>query len=193
MCQRPMSAVRVTAVPRCPVCKTQADAIKYEGVTIYNCGSCGGHWLTQERLDVILARREVVMPAPVKKMIELADASNTARQLWCVTCGKPMIKEQFKHWPDIQLDRCPKCGGIWFDRGELEKCQIYWEYLQDHPDEWESMDTAARKALLEAELAQRRIDRENERERIRDLKRAYYPGVAGRILRDLLSRALRRS
>lgn len=179
-------------MPRCPLCKTQADLIKYEGVPIYNCGSCGGHWITKARLDVILARRQVVMPDPVKqKMIEIADASNSTQKLWCMTCGKDMLKEQFRYWPEIQIDCCPKCGGIWLDRGELEKCQIYWEYLQDHPDEWECMNTAARKALLEAELAQRRRDCENERERIKYLRRAYLPGVAGRILRDVLSRALR--
>jgi Zn-finger nucleic acid-binding protein len=45
----------MVAMSRCPVCKIQADLIKYEGVPVYNCGSCGGYWMTQARLDLILA------------------------------------------------------------------------------------------------------------------------------------------
>ena len=174
-------------MPRCPVCKIQADLIKYESVPIYNCGSCGGHWLSQARLDVILARREVVMPEPVKeKMIEIADASNSMQELWCMMCGKEMLKEQFKHWAEIQIDRCPKCNGIWLDCGELEKCQIYWEHMQDHPDQWERMDLVARKALLDAEFAGRRAQIQEQCE-IADLhqRRHRFPAGMGHVLNGL--------
>jgi len=143
-------------MPRCPKCRIPTDRIKYEGVTIYNCGSCGGHWLNHARLDVILKRREVVMPEPVKqKMMDLADASNTTEPLLCLTCGTQMVKETFRWWDDIVLDRCPKCNGLWLDRGELEKCQIYWEYAQDHPEAWEQ-PALERRAALEARLAAHR-------------------------------------
>jgi Zn-finger nucleic acid-binding protein len=122
-------------MPRCPKCRTRADLIKYEGIPVHSCGSCGGHWVRAPRLSAILARRELQMPEPVKrKMIELAEASHTRERVYCQTCGKRMERESFKYWSDIQLDRCPNCKSIWLDRGELEKCQIYWEYLQDHPD-----------------------------------------------------------
>lgn len=147
-------------MPRCPKCKTQAAQIKYENVPIYHCGDCGGHWLTNpQRLELILERREVVMPEPVKqKMMDIADASDSKGVLWCMPCAKEMIKEQFKHWPEIQIDRCPKCGGIWLDQGELEKCQIYWEYAQDHPEEWEGQSLIERKALLNAEWQKRKSE-----------------------------------
>ena len=143
-------------MPRCPVCKTPTGLIKYERVPIWNCGTCGGHWLTHAKLDVILARREVVMPGPVKqKMIEIADASNRRDELWCMACGRAMVKEQFKRWPSIQLDRCTKCNGLWLDRGELEKCQIYWEHMQDHPESREA-NVAERIAILDTRWAERK-------------------------------------
>lgn len=153
-------------MPHCPVCRVQADPIAYEGVRIYNCGQCGGHWLSDARLDVILERRDVAMPEPVRqKMMDLADASHTSDTLLCMTCGREMRKERFKYWDDIQLDRCPKCNGLWLDRGELEKCQIYWEYAEDNPEEWEHAEVEARKAMLVAELDQRRrAAREQRRE-----------------------------
>ncbi|MGD8454601.1 MAG: zf-TFIIB domain-containing protein [Phycisphaerae bacterium] len=145
-------------MPHCPICKTRTDLIKYEGVPIYNCGTCGGHWLDRAKLQTIVVRREVVMPEPVKrKMIEIADASNSTQELWCLTCGKAMVKEQFKHWPEIQIDRCPKCNGIWLDRGELEKCQIYWEYVQDNPDS-EEAQRAVRMAQLDARWQSRQAE-----------------------------------
>ena len=144
-------------MPRCPVCKVQTDPITYEGVSIFNCGSCGGNWLTAVELAGILHKRELVMPEPVQQaLMDLADANDSTQELWCLTCGKAMVREQFKHWPEIQIDRCEKCGGLWLDRGELEKCQIYWEYMQDHPEEWRDLSTTERKALLDAQLAQRK-------------------------------------
>lgn len=150
-------------MPRCPGCKTHTDLVKYEGVPIYNCGTCGGHWVSATKLNVILRRREIVMPEAVRdRMIEIAEASNRKETLICITCGREMIKEQFRYWPEIQIDRCEKCGGIWLDRAELEMCQIYWEYMQDHGDESGWTDTVERKALLDAAWVQRRADLESQ-------------------------------
>jgi Zn-finger nucleic acid-binding protein len=163
-------------------------------VPIYNCGECGGHWLSEARLDVIVRRREYVLPEPVKrKMIEIADAANTSATLTCLTCGREMRKEQFKHWPEIQIDRCPKCNGIWLDRGELEKCQIYWEYAQDHPDEWENQDLVARQALLEAELQNRKAELRQQAEDAKEAARHAAIGGGGvptlaRMLTELFGR-----
>lgn len=157
-------------MPRCPVCRIAIDLIKYEGVPVYNCGTCGGYWLTGARLDLILARREVVMPDAVQvKMIALAEASDSQTELWCWTCGKAMVREPFKHWNEIQLDRCPKCGGLWLDRGELEKCQIYWEYMQDHPDS-EEAQRAEKLGLLNSRWAVRKARLEDKIDRLSDTR-----------------------
>ncbi|MBN2448405.1 MAG: zf-TFIIB domain-containing protein [Phycisphaerae bacterium] len=179
-------------MPRCPVCKDQCFPLKYENVPIFQCGTCGGHWVDKVKLDRICAIREVEMPDAVKqKMMDIADESNSAQKLWCLSCGTEMVKEQFKYWDDIQIDRCPKCNRIWLDRGELEKCQIYWEYMQDHPEEWEGKNLIERKALLDAEFAARRAALKDEAESARDRARSMgslrYYGIAN-ILRNLFTR-----
>jgi len=172
-------------MPRCPVCKTLTDLVKYERVPVQNCGTCGGYWLTRAKLDVIVARREVVMPEAVKqKMVALADASNRREELWCVNCGTAMRKEQFKCWPSIQLDHCPKCDGLWFDRGELEKCQIYWEYVQDHPESRDA-DVAARIAILDTRWAERKDRLEEVGEAIR--RSAALPLSPAAVLADIFA------
>jgi Zn-finger nucleic acid-binding protein len=119
------------AMPRCPVCKTPTDLIRYEHVPVYNCGTCGGHWLTPSKLNVILRRQEVLMPPAVRqKMDDLARAANSARKLNCLSCGVTMQKRQMGWARGLALDQCPRCESIWLDQGELEKLQIAWEDLQ---------------------------------------------------------------
>lgn len=164
-------------MPRCPVCKLQTDLIRYEGLPVYNCGGCGGYWLTQARFDAILARREVQMPPAVQqKMIEIAEASESRETIWCMTCGRAMVKQAFKHWPEIRIDRCERCGGIWLDRGELEKCQVYWEYLQDNPDS-EAGERAERMGRLESRWAARKAELEEQAERIEDPRLRHHAAV----------------
>jgi Zn-finger nucleic acid-binding protein len=152
-------------MPRCPLCRTPTELIKYEAVPVHSCGTCGGHWLTEVKLDAILRRREIDMPAPVKqKVVELAAEANSGQELLCLSCGTPMIKEPFKHWSDITLDRCRKCNGLWLDRHELEKCQVYWEYLQDHP-EAAGIERIEKLATVEAELIARQIELRDRRDR----------------------------
>lgn len=38
--------------------------------------------------------------------------------LRCPACNEPM-REMLKH--DVLIDVCPRCRGVWLDRGELEK------------------------------------------------------------------------
>jgi Zn-finger nucleic acid-binding protein len=40
------------------------------------------------------------------------------RQLQCPVCDAPMVLERIGR---VELDRCPKCRGIFLDRGELEQ------------------------------------------------------------------------
>lgn len=144
-------------MPRCPNCKLQAMPIEYEGVRIYHCGGCGGHWMSPERLEVILERRELSMPEAVRqKMWDIAESSNSTGTLWCFSCGTEMVKEAFLYWDEIRVDRCPKCRGLWLDRGELELCQVFWEYAQDNPQQWSGGDAVTRVAELNARLRIRR-------------------------------------
>jgi len=154
---------------RCPKCKVQLQRIEYEGVLVRMCGECGGIWLSKPALKRIMHKREQRWPEPVKeKFLELADRSNSTEDLICLSCGKIMQKQTFMDWDDIVIDRCPECGGIWLDPGELEKIQIYWEYAQDHPElvNWSALE---RKALAEAYLEARKHEVRRMAEFMEDL------------------------
>ena len=40
-----------------------------------------------------------------------------AAALSCPRCAKPLAAVSYQ---DVTVDQCPACGGVWFDRGELE-------------------------------------------------------------------------
>jgi Zn-finger nucleic acid-binding protein len=133
------------------------------------CGECGGYWVTSIALKAIANRREMKFPEPVKeRFLRMAEEHDSTEQLLCLSCGKHMVKERFKDWDDIIIDRCPKCGGIWLDPGELEKIQIYWEYFQDHPEQ-SNMDAIAKRAILQAQMRQRVQDIKEASEELRQV------------------------
>lgn len=154
----------------CPVCRIQITPIPYEGVRVFNCGQCGGNWLTGGQMERILASREIQMPPAVQdQMSMLAAASNTTKPLLCVQCGVTMKKTPFRFWSDVTLDHCPKCQGIWFDRGELEKVQILWEKYRDNPDSLPNRAARERMAELDGQM---RLEVQKARARTEEIKDA---------------------
>jgi Zn-finger nucleic acid-binding protein len=45
-----------------------------------------------------------------------------AKQYPCVDCmgDDEILMQKTQCGPDLEVDRCPRCGGIWLDNGELE-------------------------------------------------------------------------
>jgi Zn-finger nucleic acid-binding protein len=58
-----------------------------------------------------------------RKVITDAGIQETGRL--CPRCRKPMRKFNFAYDSNIILDRCPSCGGIWADRGEVFQMATY--------------------------------------------------------------------
>jgi hypothetical protein len=45
-------------------------------------------------------------------------AERSAAHMRCPKCGEPLAERVLN---EILVDECPSCGGLWLDRGELEK------------------------------------------------------------------------
>lgn len=39
----------------------------------------------------------------------------------CPKCDRGVLDRRTVHLPDVTVDQCRLCGGVWFDRGELER------------------------------------------------------------------------
>lgn len=97
----------------------------------------GSHWDTaairQEREEgwfraheaelIEAARRRRAEAARVRQAADPAPKQGT-RPLLCPKCGSQMGTDRIE---EIEIDRCPTCEGIFFDRGELEQLLLHHE------------------------------------------------------------------
>jgi Zn-finger nucleic acid-binding protein len=85
--------------------------LEYNEVEIDYCPSCAGCWLDQGELELILETSE--------KMYDLSRFKLSPKgKRRCPRCHKKMHVDYFPH-THIEVDICPRDGGIWLDRGEL--------------------------------------------------------------------------
>jgi Zn-finger nucleic acid-binding protein len=99
----------------CPACKEPLIVFELDGVEIDRCLRCGGTWLDDGELDH-LARVGGVATDPLEKALSGADTGRNGDRK-CVRCSTKMRLVTVQ---SIDIDRCPRGHGIWFDKSELE-------------------------------------------------------------------------
>ena len=97
----------------CPVCNESMLILEYQQVELDYCPNCEGSWLDTGELEILLE-------TPTK-IIDLSDLPESTRsQLSCPRCRKKMRLALLPE-TEIELDVCPRDGGIWLDKGELRE------------------------------------------------------------------------
>jgi Zn-finger nucleic acid-binding protein len=86
-----------------------------DGVEIDRCLRCGGTWLDDGELDH-LARVGGVATDPLEKALSGADAGKKGQR----RCARCSAKMRVVTLEKIEIDRCPRGHGLWFDRNEME-------------------------------------------------------------------------
>lgn len=110
---------------KCPKCKT-APLHKSFYHAPYVCDGCGGIWLHRPPGPELLGM-EKASPDPAG-----ARGGNDQKTGICPAGHGIMIRAKVDVEPSFYLERCPTCGGIWFDRGELSRLVAH--DLADHLD-----------------------------------------------------------
>lgn len=101
---------------KCPVCNEEMIVLELDSVEIDYCYSCGGIWLDEGELELLLENAEV----KDKLLASFSIVKRTKeKKLPCPICHKKMEKVYLGKEKNIVLDRCPKKHGLWFDKGEL--------------------------------------------------------------------------
>jgi Zn-finger nucleic acid-binding protein len=99
----------------CPVCKEPLIVFELDGVEIDRCLRCSGTWLDAGEI-LQLARMRNGLPDRLEAAITQAGEGRKSERL-CVRCSARMREIQVN---SVDIDRCPRGHGLWFDRSEME-------------------------------------------------------------------------
>jgi Zn-finger nucleic acid-binding protein len=110
----------------CPACSAPMGAHAVAGIGLNACGSCGGLWVPEGRLEDLLARARESQPAaaPSEAPTARVRGGNPARQRVeyrrCPECDASMLRHNFQRRSGIIVDVC-QAHGSWLDADELEQ------------------------------------------------------------------------
>ena len=102
----------------CPVCHDPMIVLEHEQVEIDHCLSCKGIWLDSGELKLLLEGSgeggEILSSFKAER-----DSKEKVRK--CPICSKEMEKVSCGDGSKVQIDRCRRNDGLWFDLGELQE------------------------------------------------------------------------
>jgi Zn-finger nucleic acid-binding protein len=99
----------------CPACKEPLVVFELDGVEIDRCLKCAGTWLDSGEIDG-LARIEGGAPDGLSAAIARV-GGGTKGERRCVRCSARMEALAVNA---VEIDRCPRGHGLWFDKNEME-------------------------------------------------------------------------
>jgi len=108
----------------CPCCDHTLTEAEVSGVRVHGCHLCGGLWLKDHDLTE-LTRHDI---QPLDELAhEFPDLrinkGEETKERRCPNCGVPLFRFHFKHSPDVHLDGCRECKGIWLDHEDLVRIE----------------------------------------------------------------------
>jgi Zn-finger nucleic acid-binding protein len=112
--------IMIFAVPEegsamCPACTEPLGVFELDGVEIDRCLRCAGTWLDAGEIDQ-LSRLHGASARGLSAAIGHADGQKPGDRR-CVRCSKKM---RIVTIHGVEIDRCPRGHGLWFDRSEME-------------------------------------------------------------------------
>lgn len=118
----------------CPRDNSVLESQVYEGdVEVDVCPSCQGMWLDRGELEQIEETQEHDYSEELERIPNLiGNAYEMARQkklaiINCPKCSAELSNREYAYCSQIIIDVCPKCEGIWLDKGEIEALEAFFE------------------------------------------------------------------
>ncbi|MFH1429741.1 MAG: zf-TFIIB domain-containing protein [Candidatus Margulisiibacteriota bacterium] len=128
--ERKSIAMRPNSGLNCPRCSKPMREFNYgygekgeyfsSDIVINSCLDCRTIWLDKGELNAIKMARGIAFEIGDKQSLPPAQREslqNQAQQKYCPNCKE--IELEIINKKGVEIDYCPKCFGIWFDKGEL--------------------------------------------------------------------------
>jgi Zn-finger nucleic acid-binding protein len=129
----------------CPACGNLLNSYSVFSIDFEGCPNCKGIWLFADELRKLKNKVGGASLRWLNDEIEnLAKTSVTSGKRFCVKCKTTRMVSVIFGKSSIVIDWCPRCHGVWLDRGEFDAIIQYLksELSQMHPAEIERQATA---------------------------------------------------
>ncbi len=103
-------------IPVCPKCDCSLLILRLADAELDFCDRCRGLWLDTGEIEILAGDTH----SPLLKSLRDQPGSPTPQKHLCPRCDAALV-EFTVPGTKLQLDRCPKGHGLWFDADELEQ------------------------------------------------------------------------
>lgn len=109
----------------CPVCLEPMEPLVFFDTEVDSCRFCGGVWLDSGELSTYISRGSVPGRLLTGYCLDDSKMQVDEGNRKCPKCRDLMKVVSHK---EVNVDTCPSCRGLWFDRGEiLEIMKAYYQ------------------------------------------------------------------
>ena len=105
---------------KCPSCKNPLREKGAGGMILDVCyGGCGGFWFDATELERVSASAATTLHTIWN--VPTSNVKLTEPRM-CPRCPDLVLERKwFSETKQVEIDQCPKCGGIWLDAGEFTR------------------------------------------------------------------------
>ena len=102
---------------KCPKCHNQVLGEYWtQSQMVDRCATCGGQFFDDNELESIIEMVEIIQEIEIDETdIETLEETSTPSYL-CPEDENKMVREDYG---GVSVDICPKCDGVWLDKGEI--------------------------------------------------------------------------
>ena len=98
----------------------QGAAAEYS-LELDKCFACGGVWFDKGELDKYLTEQITAVDSP--SLGKESDKALDEKEGKCPRCSIVMKKSAAPQAPDMTIDTCEKCHGVWLDPTEIDRLE----------------------------------------------------------------------
>jgi Zn-finger nucleic acid-binding protein len=108
---------------KCPRTGIPLTEINIQGIQVDISKACGGVWFDNFELNQFDEAHEDAGEELSKLLNKYCkDGIDVDKKILCPCCETVTLQRHyFSIKKTVEIDECPKCGGVWLDPGELEK------------------------------------------------------------------------
>jgi Zn-finger nucleic acid-binding protein len=105
----------------CPRCGAALSERQFGIIHLDGCNECGGIWFDAGELHRIAHDTSVGLMDVERAFSPAVSPEGGEGTMNCPKCGGSLSPYVFPHTPDVTVDACSQCRGIWLDEDELRR------------------------------------------------------------------------